>query len=276
MISNKILCIKKSILKQILHQTRTLRIAYNYCQAQESDGESNVNYFDFQIITFVNQFSQHSLIIDKIFHLLSNNHLLKGGILAIIIWWAWFKSEGDYSHNRKHIILTLISCIFAIALARGLALTLPFRFRPLHQEGINFLPPHGVEVTVLDGWSSFPSDHAVLFFVLSVGFLFISKKMGILSIFYTILFICFPRIYLGFHYPTDIIAGAILGTTIAIISNLYLLESKWLQAIESWSYFKTSLFYPLFFLFTYQIADMFDSSRAIISVIWKVLQKIAV
>jgi undecaprenyl-diphosphatase len=233
-----------------------------------------MNIFDTVTIKFVNQFSQHSQIVDKMFSRLAGNELLKGGILAIIIWWAWFKTDEDHSHNRKHIILTLISCVFAMALARGLALTLPFRLRPLQQGGLNFLPPYGVEVTDLEAWSSFPSDHAVLFFALSVGLLYVSKKIGIFSLFYTVLFISFPRIYLGLHYPTDIIAGAIIGTTIAIISNLCPLKSKWLQSIENWSYLKPHLFYPLFFLFTYQIADNFEGSRAIISSGWNLLQLI--
>ena len=76
-----------------------------------------MNIFDFQIITFINQFSQHSWIFDKLIGSLSYNNLLKGGILSTIIWWAWFKSEDRHSHNREYIISTLLSCFVAMALA---------------------------------------------------------------------------------------------------------------------------------------------------------------
>lgn len=233
-----------------------------------------MNIFDSEITKFVNEFSQHSLIFDKMVFFLSINHLLKGGVLVIILWWAFFVKHEDQSNNRKHILITIISCVFAIAVARVLELTLPFRFRPIHQEGMSFLIPCGAGLDTLEGWSSFPSDHAVLFFTLSVGILFISNKIGLFSIIYTTLFICFPRIYLGLHYPTDIIAGAFIGVIIAAISNIYFLKHKWLQSIENWSHSKPNYFYPLFFLFTYQLADTFDDSRTILSIGWKFLKMI--
>jgi len=233
-----------------------------------------MNFFDSEIITCVNRFSQHSWLFDKIIVSLVGNHLLKGGVLAIIIWWAWFKEEDHHVHNRKHIISTLFSCVIALALGRALALTLPFRLRPLHQEGLHFLLPYGADPTMLETWSSFPSDHAVLFFTLSTGLLFISRQAGTFALFYTILFICLPRVYLGLHYPTDIIAGAIIGMAIALIGNIYLARNKKIQTIENWSYSKPYIFYPIFFLVTYQIADMFDDVRALFNGILKVIQSI--
>jgi undecaprenyl-diphosphatase len=233
-----------------------------------------MNSFDFEIIAYVNQFSQHSRMFDNLVRFLSDNHLLKGGVLTIIIWWAWFHIDERRSHDREHIISTLLSCFVAMQLARALALTLPFRIRPLHEEYLSFLLPYGMTPTALEGWSSFPSDHAVLFFTLSTGLVFISKKVGIFALFYTTLFIAFPRIYLGLHYLTDIIAGAIIGITIALLGNMYLCKVISLQKIVSWSHSKPSLFYPLFFLLTYQIADMFDGIRAISKAGFKLFQTV--
>jgi undecaprenyl-diphosphatase len=224
-----------------------------------------MNVFDSEIICYINTFSQHSWIFDNLIVLLSQNKLMEGGVLATIIWLAWFKNDECQSHNREHIILTLLTCIVAIALARLLALSLPFRVRPLSCEGIQFLLPYGMSPTTLINWSSFPSDNAVLFYALSTGILFASRTIGTFALVYTTLFICFPRIYLGVHYPTDIIAGAIIGMTIAILNNVYLIKIKGLQIIANCSYSLPDLFYPLFFILTFQIADTFDSSRVIIT-----------
>lgn len=220
--------------------------------------------FDREIITWANHFAQHSWTFDKIMVLIGSNHLLKGGVLLTIVWWGWFRNEDRNSNDRKQIISTMFACIVAMALARGLALALPFRLRPLHEASLQLVPPYGELPTALDGWSSFPSDTSVLFFTLATGLFFISKRAGIFALIYTALFIGIPRIYLCLHYPTDIIGGAVLGITIALLANYYLVRNKYTQAVVDWSYSKPGFFYPLLFLFTYQIADMFENSRALV------------
>ena len=223
-----------------------------------------MNEFGYKIMSFINQFSQLSMTFDNTMHL-SGNRLLKGGVLMCILWWLWFKNDKNRSENHIHLISTIVSSFVAIILARGLAVLLPFRLRPLHEDGLNFLLPFGMDSTHLDGWSSFPSDHAVLFFALSTGLLYTSKKAGIFAFVYTTLIICFPRVYLGLHYPTDIIAGAIIGVMIGWIGNYYFTNSKISKSILNWSLSKPQFFYPILFLLTYQIADIFGGIRSLMS-----------
>jgi undecaprenyl-diphosphatase len=222
-----------------------------------------MNSFDLNIITFVNEFSQRSWVFDKAIGLLSGCNLLKGGVLVTIMWWAWFKNDERQSYIREYVISILLCSLFAIFLGRVLALTLPYRFRPLHEESLVFLFPYGVEKTDLEGWSSFPSDHAVLFFALSTGLLFISRKIGAFALAYTALFIGLPRIYLGLHYPTDIIAGAVIGMATALLGNIYLVRSKNIKSITNWAHSKPHFFYPIFFILTHQLVDLFDDFRSI-------------
>lgn len=228
-----------------------------------------MNVFDSSILTYVNQFAHHTRAFDKFIGVVAANHLLKGGVLATVIWWAWFKAEDNHARQRQHIIVTLFGCIAAIASARALALLLPLRLRPLHVEELHFVLPYGVVATAFDGWSSFPSDHATLFFALAAGLVFVSRRAGICALCYTALIIALPRVYLGFHYPTDIIAGALIGTVIALLGNIWLVNNKNIDKITRWSYAQPYLFYPLLFLLTYQIADMFDSSRILATAVLK-------
>ncbi|MBI5491557.1 MAG: phosphatase PAP2 family protein [Deltaproteobacteria bacterium] len=231
-----------------------------------------MNIFDSSIIFYVNGLSRHFLIFDHLMGFLAHNPLLKGGVLATLIWWMWFKSGQSDPHGREHIISTVFGCLVAIALARALALTLPFRVRPMHELGLNFVLPYGVDQSILDDWSSFPSDHAVLFFSLSAGLLFLSKKVGVLTLAYTALFIVFPRVYLGLHYPTDVIAGAVIGIAVGCLGNLYLVRSNIFRSAVRWLDSRPSVFYPLFFLLTYQIADLFSSGRGLLKGAWKLLK----
>jgi undecaprenyl-diphosphatase len=223
-----------------------------------------MNFFDLGAIHFFNQFSQHSWLFDRTLVFISGNNLFKSGVLITLIWWLWFKNDEQQSHARERIIATVCGCFAAMLSARILSLFLPFRLRPLHAPDINFILPLGMDNKILDGWSSFPSDHAVFFFTLATGLLFISRRVGLFAFIFTSLFIALPRIYLGLHYPTDIICGALIGILFGWAGNRDMVTNAISKPILHWTYAKPDLFYALFFFITYQMADMFDSSRAII------------
>ncbi len=182
-----------------------------------------------------------------------------------IFWFGWFKASKNQPIVQARLISTLFGCFIAMVLARALAKLLPFRLRPLHEERLDFVIPFSMMPAKLEGWSSFPSDHAVLFYALSAGMFYISKRVGIFALVYTTLFIGLPRIYLGLHYPTDIIGGAFVGIVIALLCQSNYFLDKVSYSVLEFSRTKPEIFYPLFFIITYQIADMFESSRSFFS-----------
>ncbi len=224
-----------------------------------------MNAFDQFLLTYINRFSRLWPDADSAIALLSGHTFLKGGVLVTLVWWAWFTTSQRQARNREHLVVTLFGCFVAMFLTRALAFMLPFRPRPMHNEGLSFLVPYGLAPTTLDGWSSFPSDHAGLYFTLACGLLFVSKKMGAFAIAYTAVFIALPRIYLGLHYPTDILAGGLIGAAIALLGNCYLTHNKFVESTVNFSSSRPTIFYPLFFLLTYQIAELFGGIRPLLS-----------
>lgn len=233
-----------------------------------------MNLFDLTTLGFINQLSQYSRTLDYTIYFISGNHLIKGGVLLAIFWWGWFRVNKHQSYIQLHLVTTLFSCFIAMIVARILAILLPFRVRPLHENGIDFTLPYSMKPTALEGWSSLPSDHAVLFYALSAGMFYISKKVGVFALLYTTLVIGLPRIYLGLHYPTDIIVGAFIGIIITFLCNSNYFITNKAQSVLNWSSTKPEYFYPIFFIITYQIADMFNNSRAIIGFIKNITQTI--
>jgi undecaprenyl-diphosphatase len=118
--------------------------------------------------------------------------------------------------------------------------------------------------------SSLPSDHAALFISLATGLLFVSRKAGLFSLVYTLIFIFIPRLYLGYHYPTDLVLGALIGASITAFFNYSdFIKNKISEWIMPFSKDHPALFYSLLFLVTYQIADLFWASREMITYIHK-------
>jgi undecaprenyl-diphosphatase len=224
-----------------------------------------MNTFDQVIIEFILRHFSRSYHLFYIVEFMSDDDLLKGGVFAVLVWYLWFKTGPADSAKRVQLLATLISVFVVILVALSLAGIAPFRQRPFlnPQFHFSFLIPVN---EVLTYRSSFPSDHAALFVSLATGFLYVSRKVGVLALLYTFTYVFFPRLYLGYHYPTDLLSGALIGASITIFFNrsaaIKNIISKW---IIPFSKNYPAYFYSLLFLVTYQIADVFWSSREIVT-----------
>jgi undecaprenyl-diphosphatase len=230
-----------------------------------------MQYFDETIINWLNQSFLHNGIFTSLMLLIWDNNLVKGGALIALLWCLWFSDKNYKPNMRAQMISSIIACIVAIIVARALALGLPFRARPFLNPNL-FFPTH-LDIGI-EKWSSFPSDHAVMFFSLATGIFLISRKLGILAYTYVLLFICFPRIFLGLHYPTDILVGALIGVFITWLISFPRISQPLTRRILEFSLKYPGIFYALFFLLSFQIAILFDDSRHIVSYMFNQLHKV--
>jgi len=225
-----------------------------------------MNAFDTSILAYFNGFARTSHHFDYLVWTISENHFLKGAVPITLLWFFWFnkkeKNEAASLLLREQVIITLLSCFAAIFIGRALALTLPFRPRPITNIALHFEIPYGLGHRIFDSMSSFPSDHATFMLSLATGIWLISKRVGVATLFYVIVIVFLPRIYLGLHYPTDIIAGAAIGVLITLIlHNNKIINKQVVTPLIVWSEKSPALFYMLFFLTTYEMASMFDDLR---------------
>jgi undecaprenyl-diphosphatase len=228
--------------------------------------------FDVSVILFLNQFARVSWALDHLIVLVSGSNLLKGGMLTALLWWLWFRPGEHADSSRSHIVATVAASLVAIAVARALALLLPFRLRPVHDPNLDLVLPYGAVKGMLESWSAFPSDHAVLFFALATGVWFVSRPLGALAVAYAIIVIALPRLYLGFHYPSDVIVGGLIGMVIAIVANSDTPRRYIAGPMLQWLHASPGSFYALLFLLSFQISVLFEDGRNIGKALYNLLR----
>lgn len=84
---------------------------------------------------------------------------------------------------------------------------------------------HSVNQLISNNNFSFPSGHAALFFALAMAVYFFNKKWGFW--FFAAAFLMgLSRIIAGVHYPSDVVAGAVIGILTSYAVFLIALKNK--------------------------------------------------
>lgn len=222
-----------------------------------------MNIFDDILFHFINQFAHRSLFFDNAVFFVTFLSLFKGTTIMAIFWWLWFKETGPKKENRKILLVSFFACVLSLLLARLLANTLPFRLRPINNPQLQMIIPFGLSIKSMQGWSSFPSDHATMFFMLASSFVYVSKRVGSLALIYVTFVICLPRVFLGLHYPTDILAGAFIGVMMTVTVNYHLIRDHFSKPFLKWLEKSPPSFYAGFFLLSYLLSTNFDDVRKV-------------
>lgn len=63
---------------------------------------------------------------------------------------------------------------------------------------------------------SFPSDHAAAAFAIAVVAVLVCRRLGLLALLLAVL-ISYARVYVGLHYPGDVLGGAAVGLVVAVV-----------------------------------------------------------
>ena len=122
-----------------------------------------------------------------------------------------------FPKTRKLGLLTLVSMLIGFLITNVCLKDLVARPRPYTQ-----IPDLTILVKKPHDWS-FPSGHTTASFAFAFAFYFgLSRKKYSIPVFVLAALIAFSRLYVGVHYPTDVLGGLLIGTLSAVLVwNIY-------------------------------------------------------
>lgn len=157
-----------------------------------------LNPFDSAIMTFV-QSTCHNLITDTLFPFIT--YLGELGCFWIVVALVLLFREKTRACGILMLLTMLCTCLLGEVLIKNIIC----RPRPCHDY------PGAVEMLVpIPDAYSFPSGHSSSSFGAALILFSYSKKWGIWA-FVLANLIAFSRIFLFVHYPSDVLAGILLG-----------------------------------------------------------------
>jgi membrane-associated phospholipid phosphatase len=142
-----------------------------------------------------------------------------------LMFWATQMGNGAFSFVVAAILLLFGHRLLALELVLG-TLTLWLVVEAVKALTERSRPFAGLDDTNLIGWrergKSFPSGHsAQVFFIASLLTSSLNPgTAGILLLYGLAVLIGFSRIYIGVHYPRDVLAGAIIGSAWGIVGTV--------------------------------------------------------
>lgn len=165
----------------------------------------NMNEFELNILDFIQEHLRCGFL-DKVLPVITK--LGDAGIFWIIVAIVLI----IFKKTRKMGIMTGLALLLGLLIGNLTLKPLIARVRPYDMPGVNI----DLLVERLSD-KSFPSGHTLASFEAAVVLLINDKRFGIPAIVLATV-IALSRLYLYVHYPTDVLAGIVLGVLIAFAS----------------------------------------------------------
>ncbi|MEA2869199.1 MAG: hypothetical protein QOE39_3914, partial [Bradyrhizobium sp.] len=154
---------------------------------------------DVSIFRALNDFCGWSPTLDRI---VVHIEVLKGTLFMGIVGVLWYWPDKDMPRRRETMVIMILAVAVSLVFNRVVSTLLPYRDRPMYSLGAN--APTFEWHADLEHWSSFPSDNATYLFAIAASLWLISRPWGLFFGVFAA-FAAMARVYLGIHYPSDIV-----------------------------------------------------------------------
>jgi undecaprenyl-diphosphatase len=167
------------------------------------EGDIRMNY---RVFRAINQLAGRYSLLDTVMITISQK---VGYLYALLLILIWFRNN----FYKKITLYAGISAGVAL-LINSFIKRFYFKPRPFLNHSVHLLPPSPSKKN-----SSFPSTHTTLAFAVATSVLFYRRLLGCIM-WLLAFFTGFSRIWMGQHYPSDIIGSALLGSVTATVVKI--------------------------------------------------------
>lgn len=160
------------------------------------------NAFDVTLLHALNGMAGRSAVLDAVMMALAKYSPIALAVLLAALWLSW------RARRQRMALLAGIASLVALGIGQIVGMLFP-RDRPYLTEHVTLLVPHAPD-------TSLPSDHATLSFAIAAMVWRYDRRLGGALIIFGVL-VAIARVFIGAHYPTDVLGGAVLGSVVSIV-----------------------------------------------------------
>ncbi|MDU0201741.1 undecaprenyl-diphosphatase [Paenibacillus sp. MAH-36] len=184
---------------------------------------------DYQLFQMVNGLGRTMDVLNPVMRMFASYAEYVFYIGIVIYWFTRHRIQ------RQMVVQSLVSACVAFACS-GIIGHFFYRDRPFVTHAVLQLIEHPAN-------ASFPSDHATGAFVIAASIWSFRRKEGLV---WLVLAACiaFSRVWTGVHYPSDVLAGAVLGiaaaavvhqllTSVPKVQNMLFQVIHWYEVVEN-------------------------------------------
>ena len=136
-------------------------------------------------------------------------------LFAALLLWSWWAARG-----RRDLTAVAAALWAPIGTLVAVGLNQPLG-RAVGEARPYDVLPHVEVLVARTADFSFPSDHAVMSGAVAAGVLLANRRLGLVAVVAAVA-MCFTRVYVGAHFPGDVMAGVLLGAAVTLAGWLLL------------------------------------------------------
>ncbi|MFZ0737679.1 MAG: phosphatase PAP2 family protein [Candidatus Acidiferrales bacterium] len=136
------------------------------------------------------------------------NSLASYWLFAVAFYLAWRRADEKTAWRRGRLVEIVFACVLAVFTGHLLRQWLGAAAPALNPSFQSLFPPylwgHGTP-------NSFPSDSTLVYFLVAAGLWPINRRWSAALAAWAIVGVSLPRVYMGGHFPTDVISSIVLA-----------------------------------------------------------------